>query len=92
MPAHHTLPTRCHPTIPGPQWTTVPPRWPQAIAVVMPLGLFVMTIRAAVHEQGVPGVWATIAFWAVMGIPAALDSYGRAYGYLPPPRWSDKWR
>ncbi len=58
----------------------------------MLLGLFVMTIRAAVHEQGAPGVWATIAFWAVMGAPAAMDLYGRAHGYLPPPRWSDKWR
>ncbi len=52
----------------------------------MLLGLFVMTIRAAVHEQGAPGVWATIAFWA------AMDLYGRAHGSLPPPRWSDRWR
>jgi len=58
----------------------------------MLLGTFVMTIRAAVHEQGAPGVWPTIAFWVVLGTPAAMDLYGRAHGYLPPPPRSDKWR
>lgn len=65
MPDHHTPPARSHPTIPTPRWTTVLARWPQAIAVAMLLGLFAWTIRAAIHERGAPGVWATIAFWVL---------------------------
>ena len=50
----------------------------------MLLGLFVMTIRAAVHEQGAPGVRATIAFWAVMGRPGRPGLL-RPRPRLPPP-------
>jgi fatty acid desaturase len=89
MPDHHTPPTRSYPTIPTPRWTTVLAGWPKAIAVAMLLELFVMTIRAAVHEQGAPGVWATIAFCVLVGGGAAHDVHDCAHGDLPPRR--HKW-
>ena len=68
------------------------PCWQHMLAGGMLLGLFAMTIRAALHDQGAPGVWATLAAWAVIGGSAATDLYGRAHGYLPPLRRSDTWR
>jgi len=50
----------------------------------MLLGLFVLTIRAALREEGAAGVWATIGFWVGMGGPAAPDFSDRGHGDLPP--------
>jgi hypothetical protein len=57
----------------------------------MLLRLFVLTIRAALREQGASGIWATIACWAGMGVQAALDRCDRTHGSLPPQR-GGRWR
>ncbi len=92
MTDRHTTLMRADSDPPTPRPRAPRPCWQHVLAGGVLLGLFVMTIRAAVHELGAPGVWATIAFWVLMGTPAAIEWYDRAHGSLPPPPRSDKWR
>lgn len=91
MTDRHTTPLRADTdsSTPTPRRRAVLPCWHHELAAGVLLGLFVWTIRAALHERDASGVWATITFWAVMGVPAALDLYDRAHGDLP--ARSDKW-
>jgi hypothetical protein len=92
MTDRHTTLARADtdPSTPMPRRRAVLPCWQHVIAAGMLLGLFVWTIRGALHEQGAVGVWATIACWIFVGTPAALDLYDRAHGKILPPR-TDKW-
>ncbi len=79
-----------HPPTPTSIWRAALARWQQAVAVSILLGVLVMTLRAAVYELGVKGVWLTIGSAVLMGIPAAIDACDRAHGQLPPRmhRWT----
>jgi hypothetical protein len=67
-------------------WRAALARWQQALAVSILLGVLVMTLRAAIDQLGVNGVWLTIGSAVLIGIPAAIDARGRdrAHGQLPP--------
>jgi hypothetical protein len=65
------------------------PCWQHVLAAGVLLGLFAMTIRAALREEGASAVWATIGLWVVMGIPAILSRGDRAHGHRP--SRTDKW-
>ncbi len=86
MPDSHATLVRAatDPSAPTPSRRAVLPCWHHALGAGMLLGLFVLTIRAALREEGAAGVWATIGFWVGMGGPAAPDFSDRAHGDLPP--------
>jgi hypothetical protein len=75
-----------HPPTPMPMsiWRVALARWQQALAVSILLGVLVMTLRAAIDELGVKGVWLTIGSAVLIGIPAAIDACDGAHGQLPP--------
>ncbi len=74
-----------------PRRRAVLPCWQHLLGEGTLLGLFVWTIRA-LHEQGAPGVWATVAFWAVMGTRPPWTCTAASTAPCPPPRRSDKWK
>jgi hypothetical protein len=82
------------PTVPTPTTTPLPraagPRWRHLVVLGVYFGLFVWTLRLAIHQQGGQGVWVTVLFWLFMGPPAVIEQLDRAHGRPRPPR-PHKW-